>query len=317
MGIYDRDYSSPKRGFSFFPPVLKSLLIINVAVFLLETFFLNLFSINGVPLDYYFSKYFALYPLQSDNFSPWQLVTYQFMHGGYLHILFNLLALWMFGAELENVWGSRRFLVFYLLTGIGAGLVQQIIQFLPWIDAKPMVGASGAIYGLLAAFALIFPNRPIMIFPFFFPIPAKYFILLFVSYNLYSGITKTPDPSDPNSQVAYFAHIGGAIFGFLLLKYGDKLKVFDGIDRFLNLFSPNKQSTPKRPTSPLRRVDVVSPTTAVSSPSVGRGSGMFVEGQEISQRQIDTILDKISSTGFNSLSDEEKKILYEISKKMD
>lgn len=317
MGIYDRDYSSPKRGFSFFPPVLKSLLIINVIVFMIDTFFLEMLSFGGVPLSYLFTKYFALQPIQRDIFYPWQLVTYLFMHGGLGHIFFNLFALWMFGADLENLWGSRRFLVFYLLCGIGAGLVQLGVQLFPGSELAATVGASGAIFGILLAFGLTFPDRPIIMFPIFFPIPAKYFVLIYAGLDLFSGLTGGSHSSDPNApKVAHFAHLGGAVFGFLLLKYGDKLRIFTGIDRVINIFSSNKQYVPKRPTSPLRRVDVVSPTTTVSSPSVGRGSGMFVEGQEIPQRQIDTILDKISSTGFNSLSDEEKKILYEISKKM-
>jgi len=311
MGIYDRDYSSPKRGFSFFPPVLKYLIIVNVIIFLVQSFFLEMYSLEGISLAKYFSEYFALQPIQSEGFYPWQLISYQFMHGGFSHIFFNLFALWMFGADLENLWGSRRFLVFYLLCGIGAGIVQLAVQFVPGVAAASTVGASGAIFGILLAFGLTFPDRPIIMFPIFFPIPAKYFVLIYAGIDLFSGLTNV------NSGVAHFAHLGGALFGFILLKFGDKLMVFDGIDRILNIFSSNKQTIPRRPSSPLRRVDVVHPTTTVSSPSVGRGSGMFVEGQEISQRQIDTILDKISSTGFNSLSDEEKKILYEISKKMD
>ncbi|MFN8360285.1 MAG: rhomboid family intramembrane serine protease [Candidatus Kapaibacterium sp.] len=311
MGMYDRDYSSPRRGFSFFPPVLKSLLIINVAVFIVDAFFLEMYSLGGKSLAQFFSDFFALQPLQSGEFYPWQLITYQFMHGGFSHIFFNLFALWMFGADLENLWGSRRFLAFYLLCGIGAGLVQLGVQFVPGVNPATTVGASGAIFGVLLAFGLTFPDRPIIMFPIFFPIPAKFFVLIYAGIDLFSGLTNV------NSGVAHFAHLGGAIFGFILLKFGDQLRIFDGVDRVLNLFSSNKQAIPRRPASPLRRVDVPRPSTPMASPSVGRGSGMYVEGQEISQRQIDTILDKISSTGFNSLSDEEKKILYEISKKMD
>ncbi len=312
MGIYDRDYNAPRRGgFSFFPPVLKSLLIINAFIFLIQLFFFAGFSIGGESLEVIISKYFALQPIQSENFFPWQLITYQFMHGGIGHIFFNLFALWMFGADLENLWGSRRFLSFYLLSGIGAGLVQLAVQFVPGIDAHPTVGASGAIFGVLLAFGLTFPNRPIIMFPIFFPIPAKFFVMIYAAINLFSGLTNA------NDGVAHFAHLGGALFGFLLLKFGDKLHIFEFVDKIFNIFSPDKvQSFPTHPPSPLRRVDVHQTPPPVVHPS-GRGSGFYYEGQEIPQRQIDLILDKISSKGFQSLTEEEKKILYEISNKTD
>jgi membrane associated rhomboid family serine protease len=309
MSIYDRDYNAPQRGrFSFFPPVLKSLLIINVFIFLVQTFFFEGFSVGGVSLEKIISQYFALQPIQSDNFFPWQLITYQFLHGGFSHVFFNLFALWMFGADLENLWGSRRFLVFYLLCGIGAGLVQLAVQFIPEVAAAPTVGASGAIFGVLLAFGLTFPDRPIIMFPIFFPIPAKFFVIIYAAINLFSGLTNV------NDGVAHFAHLGGALFGFILLKFGDKFHIYDAIDKFLNIFSSAKpQSFPTRPPSPLRRVDIEQP--APITYTTGRGSGFFYDGQEIPQRQIDLILDKISSKGFHSLTEEEKKILREISNK--
>ena len=314
MSIYDRDYNRPQRGgFSFFPPILKSLLIINAFIFLLQYFFFFFFSIGGVSLELIVSKYFALQPIQSDNFYPWQLISYQFLHGGFTHVFFNLFALWMFGADLENLWGSRRFLMFYLLCGIGAGLVQLAVQFVPELGMGPTIGASGAIFGVLVAFGLTFPDRPIIMFPIFFPIPAKYFVMIYAAMNLFSGLT-----ASSSSNVAYFAHIGGAIFGFILVKFGDKLRIFEFTNKIFNIFSPSgEHSSPPRPASPLRRVDVHQPA---SQPQViihktGRGSGFYYEGQEIPQGQIDLILDKISSKGFQSLTDEEKKILYEITNK--
>lgn len=317
MGIYDRDYNAPQRGgFSFFPPVLKSLLIINAFIFLVQMFFFAGFSIGGEPLVEIISKYFALQPIQSENFFPWQLITYQFMHGGFWHIIMNLFVLWMFGADLENLWGSRRFLMFYLLCGVGAGLVQLGMQFIPELGPiGPTIGASGAVFGILIAFGLTFPNRPIIFFPIFFPIPAKYFVIFYAVMDLYRGLTTPPNP-DPNvPHVAFLAHLGGAIFGFILLKFGDKLHIFEFTDKIFNIFSHNKvQTIPTRLPSPLRRVDVHQAPPAVH-PTGGRGSGFYYEGQEIPQRQIDLILDKISSKGFQSLTEEEKKILYEISNK--
>ncbi|MBS1536522.1 MAG: rhomboid family intramembrane serine protease [Bacteroidetes bacterium] len=310
MSSYDRDYNRPQRGgFSFFPPVLKSLLIINVLIFLIQVFFFEGFSLGGVSLDKIVSQYFALQPIQSENFFPWQLITYQFMHGGLSHIFFNLFALWMFGADLENLWGSKRFLVFYLLCGVGAGLVQLAVQYVPGVGAYPTVGASGAIFGILLAFGLTFPDRPIIMFPIFFPIPAKYFVMIYAAINLFSGLTNA------NDGVAHFAHLGGALFGFILVKFGDQLRIFEYVDKFINIFSPTKvESFHSRPQSPLRHIEV-HPISPTPTHTTGRGSGFYYNGQEIPQRQIDLILDKISSKGFQSLTDEEKKMLYDINKK--
>ncbi|MBI4534824.1 MAG: rhomboid family intramembrane serine protease, partial [Ignavibacteriae bacterium] len=143
-------------GFRFFPPVIKSLLISNAAIWLLVGFFLAPFTVGGVQIGGdrgLFTYYFALWPLGT-NFWPWQLVTYMFMHGGLGHLFFNMLALWMFGMELENTWGSKRFLIYYLVCGLGAGISNLFVAPLVGPGA-PTVGASGAVFGVLIAFGML------------------------------------------------------------------------------------------------------------------------------------------------------------------
>lgn len=190
---------SPNTHFSVFPPAVKHLLIINVLVFV-ATFTPGIGRI--------LQHYGPLYPVGSGNFYIWQLVTYMFMHAGFAHIFFNMFALWMFGQSVENFWGTRRFTIYYFLTGIGAALLHMAIGV-----SAPTLGASGAVYGILLAFGMMFPNRIIMfIFP-PIPIKAKYFVAIFGAIELFSGISRT------NSGIAHFAHLGGMLVGFILIKY--------------------------------------------------------------------------------------------------
>lgn len=141
-------------------------------------------------------------------FAVWQLVTYMFLHAGFFHILFNLFALWMFGVELERTWGTRRFLWFYFLTGIGAGLTVVLVH-----PSSPVatLGASGAIYGILLAYGLLFPDRLILLY-FLIPIPAKYFVMII------GGIAFLSALSTPGDLVSHVAHLGGMAFGYLYLR---------------------------------------------------------------------------------------------------
>ncbi|HDZ58813.1 MAG TPA: rhomboid family intramembrane serine protease, partial [Ignavibacteriales bacterium] len=163
-------------GFRFFPPVIKNLLIITGAVFFLQLILRNtvIGSING---ERAFLEWFALYPI-GYNFQIWQLVTYLFLHGSFTHILFNMFALWMFGMEIENSWGSKKFLYYYFICGITAGLFQLFISPMLGAVPAPTIGASGAVYGVLIAFGMLFPDRPIYLY-FLFPIKAKYLIGFF------------------------------------------------------------------------------------------------------------------------------------------
>jgi membrane associated rhomboid family serine protease len=299
------------RGFGgkgLLPPMIKALLIINVLVFVGQTFVLSMFRMGDYSIGDLFFYYFALYPIgEHSHFIIWQLITYQFMHGGIWHIFFNMLALWMFGIELEQSWGSKKFLIFYLLCGIGAGITQLFISPL-FSSPAPTIGASGAIYGILLAFGLTFPDRPIFMFPFFIPIPAKYFVLIFAGISLIMGFSA-------NDGVAHFAHLGGAATGFLLLKFGDKAGIY-GLSG--KLFSRKPKAT------------VYSNTSYTSKPgdyqsnwhtgSFGKNavdsSKIYINGEEITQSKIDEILDKISASGYQNLTEREKQILFELSQKL-
>jgi membrane associated rhomboid family serine protease len=203
-----RRHSAYASSFSFGPgPIstaLKALIGANVAVFLVQSF------ISSVQLT------LALVPSAViDGLQVWRLASYMFLHGGVFHLLFNMLVLWMIGAELERMWGSRYFLKFYFTTGIGAGALTVLFSLLPFGFASPLyhsfiIGASGAIFGLLLAYAIYFPDRPIYMY-FLFPIPAKYFVAILGAIELYSSLAVM-------SGVASATHLGGLVVGYLMLK---------------------------------------------------------------------------------------------------
>jgi membrane associated rhomboid family serine protease len=289
-------------GFSFFPPVIKNLLIINVIVFLV-TMLAQEVAIDNTNIitwkDIIF-RWFALNPLgEGYNFQVWQLITYQFLHGGFSHILFNMIGLWMFGIEIENIWGSRKFLYFYLLCGVVAGLFNLFLSPLLGGVPLPTVGASGAIYGVLIAFGLFFPNRYIFLY-FFIPVKAKYLIGFFVIFEFLMV--------NSGDNIARLAHLGGALAGFIfiLLDSGSNVEL-------KNMFRKNsiQQKTPLNPfgriPNPFKKKSDVQKADYYD---LGNGQ------RDITQAEIDEILDKISKSGYQNLTDQEKKILFEASKKM-
>src|ERR1035437_5744828 len=270
-------------GFNVLPPVIKNLLIIN-GIFYLATVVLDAkmhIDLTGIlGLHYFFSE----------DFRPYQLITYMFMHGSFMHIFFNMFALWMFGNVLENVWGAKRFLIYYLVCGIGAVLlhytvhyfeIRPVIQALndyiadpsqdkfnflieskkiqltpdmvqtlqpiyldfksqmlsgntekalqtsidfvleykkEFLNAPVVVGASGSVYGLLLAFGMMFPNSMIYMY-FFFPIKAKYFVILYGAIELFGAVK-----SSEGDNIAHYAHLGGMLFGFILIKIWNRKK---------------------------------------------------------------------------------------------
>ena len=225
-------------GFRVLPPVVKHLLIINVLLYL-ATFTMNRFQID-------LTDYLGLHFFKASDFRAYQLITYMFMHGNFEHLFFNMFALWMFGNTLENIWGSKRFLWFYMLCGIGAGLCQELVQYIQYVTTLAQydsvnfgggqvismanylnmlntVGASGAIYGLLLAFGMMFPNSMIYLY-FFVPIKAKWFVIGYAVIELVSGFIG-------GGNVAHFAHLGGMLFGLILILvwkkkgrlYGDQI----------------------------------------------------------------------------------------------
>jgi membrane associated rhomboid family serine protease len=183
-------------------PAIKNLMIAMGAVFLVQ----QILQWTSIELYVYFENFFALSPYRVWNqYYIWQLFTYMFLHGNFFHILFNLFSLWMFGNELESYWGSRRFLFYFFFCGIGAGIFT--VLFSPY----PVLGASGAIYGILLAFGWLFPNRPIYIY-FLFPIRAKYMVVIFGLMELFSS-------ASAGSGIAHLTHLGGLVFGFFYMVY--------------------------------------------------------------------------------------------------
>ncbi len=243
------DQYRPQK-FQVLPPVVKNLLIINILMYIITLVIGDKLGVDLVDL-------LGLHYFTSELFKPHQLVTYMFMHGGFDHVFFNMFALWMFGNMLENIWGSKRFLIYYLITGVGAGLIQLGVNYLTlqslYEQISPVlleevknnglnflqtgrnfidpiaaqvnmitnistVGASGSVFGVLLAFGMLFPNTQILIY-FLFPIKAKYFVILYGAMELFLGIA-----NNPGDNVAHFAHLGGMLFGFILIKYWNKNK---------------------------------------------------------------------------------------------
>jgi membrane associated rhomboid family serine protease len=182
------------------PPVTRTLLLVCVGMFC-----------AGLLLPPAFQVWLALWPLQSGLFWPWQLLTYGLLHGDTLHLFFNMFGLWMFGSEIERLWGPRRYLQFLLVCVVVAALAQLLVTFLMGSNV-PTVGASGGLFGLLLAFGMMFPNRTIV--PLFPPIPmkAKVFVAIFGGLELILGFTG-------RSGIAHFAHLGGMLGGFLMIRY--------------------------------------------------------------------------------------------------
>ena len=219
------------------PVVTKNLLAINVLMFLA----LLVANKNGFDLNDILGLHFYL----SDEFHPYQLVTYMFMHGSFSHLFFNMFALYMFGSVLERVWGAKRFLIYYFVAGIGAGLLQEVVQYANFVHEGlaaydgvstktgviPMgqflnlwttVGASGAIYAILLGFGMSFPNDKMFVFPLPFPIKAKFFVIGYAVIELLLGLSNTQD------GIAHFAHLGGMLFGLAMILYWRKKRKIGG-----------------------------------------------------------------------------------------
>ena len=193
---------------SYFPPGVKWLLLSNVAVFVATFLGQRLAVVQEL------SRLLALTPRAVvDYFAVWQLATYMFLHGGFSHIIWNMLALWMFGADIERAWGTRRFLKYYFACGIGAGVCVVVANYAAGTPDSSTIGSSGAIFGILLAFAMLFPTRTIL-WGFLIPIQAKYFVMIV------GAIAFMMSMSGGNSGVSEFAHLGGLLTGYLYLKAG-------------------------------------------------------------------------------------------------
>lgn len=199
----DNIYRYQRSRNSAIPNVVFALLVTNGLAYALQWLYPDVIE-----------KVFVLWSLNTGGFQPWQLLTYGFLHsrGSIYHILFNMIALWMFGREIERLMGSRRFLIYWVVCVVGAGLVQLLVSL---VSGQPSatLGASGGVFGLLLAFAMAFPNRVIVLLIPPIPMKAKYFVLIYGLITLYLGF------SGGAPTVAHFAHLGGMLFGFLLLQY--------------------------------------------------------------------------------------------------
>lgn len=233
MSIFNNNQYRP-GGFGYLPVVTKNIIIINVLMFL----FTLVLGGQGIDL----SRYFGLHYYLASDFKPHQFITYIFMHGSFQHILFNMLGVYVFGQVLEQVWGPKRYLIFYILTGLGAALAQYVIMHFEisrvleavnqdlmspdfsaaakaqlierksdYLNGQVIVGASGSLFGLLGAFGMLFPNRELLIY-FLFPVKAKWLVIAYGAFELFSGIQ-----NDPMDSVAHFAHIGGLLVGIIIV----------------------------------------------------------------------------------------------------
>ncbi|MBQ9287872.1 MAG: rhomboid family intramembrane serine protease [Bacteroidaceae bacterium] len=290
------------------PPVTKNIIIINVL------FFLAMYVTPRYGID--LTQTMGLHFFMASDFKIYQLLTYMFMHGNFAHILFNMFAVWMFGRIVESAWGSRRFLIYYLICGIGAGLFQEIVQYIDYVASGmqaydsvdigtaviPMdtylnmlttVGASGAVYGILLAFGLSYPEERLFIIPIPIPIKAKYFVIGYAVIELLSGLYGS------NDGVAHFAHLGGMVVGFLLILYWTKKNSMSGgyLEKINNWFQNRRK--------PKMKVHY----------GEKEADYQYNARKKENQEEIDRILDKVRKSGYESLTVDEKKKLFESSNK--
>ena len=301
-------------GFKVLPTIVKHLLIINILMYLATITFTR-FNIDLTDL-------LGLHFFKASGFRIYQLITYMFMHGSFGHLFFNMFALWMFGNTLENIWGSKRFLMFYMVCGIGAGLCQELVQYIQYshslaqysivnlngrivtmdtyLNMMTTVGASGAIYGLLLAFGMMFPDSMIY-FYFLIPIKAKWFVIGYAIVELFLGFQGA-------DNVAHFAHLGGMLFGLGLILYWRKNPAGPdkNFKKLKDIFSWERKPKMKYKYTPYEEVK--------DEPKVSRSDEEYNRQKNEKDRKVDAILDKVAKNGYASLTDEEKEILFKNSK---
>jgi len=267
-----------KRGYLRMPIAIRTIISINVVVFIIQ-------ALGGQTVNEFMIHYFAFDPEWTVAlFQPWRLVTYMFLHGGVFHILFNMLWLWWMGRSVEETLGPRTFTVLYMGSGIGGAILD--IVFAPLLGVNFVIGASGAVFGVMVGFAFMFPRAPIMLFllP---PIEARYVVAGLIALDvIFVGSA---------DHTARIVHLGGAAIGYLLMKLqysGYNLsEVINKMEHFWYDMKPRRQ---------------VSHMSSVSDADVI---------EEVEQSELDHILEKISKEGYDSLTDEEKRKLFELSKK--
>ncbi len=300
------------------PTMTKNLLIVNILAFV-ATWVLEQ---RGIELTSLLGLHFFL----ASDFHIYQFITYMFLHGGLTHIFFNMFALWMFGAVIERVWGPKKFLFYYISCGIGAGIAQELVQYATYmydglaayqyvnaggvqmtidsyINLWTTIGASGAVYAILLAFGMIFPNERLFIIPFPFPIKAKWLVVGYIAIELFSAM------SGPGDGVAHMAHLGGMLFGFLLIRYWQKHP--DSSQRFGRSYGQEFFDNMKR------RYDQRQQNNGMRAekPNPRRESDEEYNARKRkNQEEVDAILDKIRKSGYDSLTKEEKQKLFDQSR---
>lgn len=313
------------------PVVTKNLLIINILVFIAT------YVVRGMNID--LNDIFGLHFFLAPDFRIWQFFTYMFMHGGFTHILMNMFMLWMFGMVVENVWGPKKFLFYYIVCGVGAGLCQELAQYgtylveglanfdsvrvgttvLPmdvYLNMMNTVGASGAIYGVLLAFGMLFPEERMFIIPIPVPIKAKWIIMGSIVVELFSAIGTS------NDGVAHLAHLGGMLFGFILIRYWKKHPYSGygdfGMNRGHQFFDRMKNSWEQRGGHDTRNATNGNSgawaNTSQSSDANNRSDWDYNAHKKQQQEEVDRILDKIRKSGYDSLTKDEKQKLFDSSK---
>ncbi|MDY4498290.1 MAG: rhomboid family intramembrane serine protease [Prevotella sp.] len=300
------------------PVVTKNLLLVNIIAFV-ATWILQL---RGLDLN----ELLGLHFFMAADFQVWQLLTYMFLHSGFTHILFNMFALWMFGVVIENVWGPKKFLFYYISCGVGAGIMQEIAQFFSFyftisaqdptigfgelfaighqlstqLNGWTTIGASGAVYAILLAFGMIFPNERIFIFPLPIPIKAKWFVMFYVAIELFSAMSSSGD------NVAHMAHLGGMLFGYLMIRYWNNHPTAGyGRSNGRQFFDRLKENFEKR-SQPKMKVHK-------GGTNDREDDWEFNARKKQNQEEIDRILDKIRRSGYDSLTKEEKQKLFDSS----
>lgn len=303
------------------PTITKNLLIVNVVVFLATYLFRNM----GVDLNNVLGLHFFLAP----DFHIYQLFTYMFAHGGFSHIFFNMFALWMFGCIVERTWGPKKFLTYYIVCGVGAGLFQELAQFAQFyliaseqlshftlaqtmkvananavfLNLWTTVGASGAVYGILLAFGMLYPEERIFIFPLPVPIKAKWFVMGYAAIELFMAYSSTGD------GVAHLAHLGGMVFGFFLIRYWRRHPDIRYSRRSGQQFFDSMRASWECRTGRKDRGGVFTNSANTRHES----DWDYNARRKAEQERMDEILDKIRRNGYESLTREEKQQLFDAS----
>lgn len=302
--------------FQTIPTVTKNLLIVNLLAYLATI----VLGMRGIDL----SDMAGLHFFMASDYHLYQHFTYMFLHASFWHIFSNMFGLWMFGCVIENVWGQKKFLFYYIVCGLGASICQELAQYatyvyegLPaydyvsvngarmttdaYLNLWTTIGASGAVYGVILAFGMTFPNERMFIIPFPFPIKAKWFVLGYIAFELFNSVTASGD------GIAHTAHLGGMLFGFLMIRHWNRQP---GLDKGSGqeFFERMKRNFDKRKQG--------GGTYDNSRMHAERGGSKEADMEynamkKARQDEIDAILDKIRKSGYESLTKEEKKKLFD------